>query len=302
MFETASGVFLPAINPLFETKELKCSESEYHAIKDAAHYSSLKHMIKSPHAYYWEITHPRPPTQSMHAGTLAHKAILEGKHFLEDYIVEPIFRGLTKDGKETTSANATSVKEARAEWVAGLLPNQKVVTQDEYDNIGFMMESLVKHKFVQEIFKEGRPEVRGQFLDPVTQIGCTFAHDFLTFDSNTWVDLKTCQSSDAYDFRRSVEKLRYDLQMAMYCYGSEKVFGKKPKEKVWIAIESAPPYEVKVHYVGPYFEEIGLYEFRQCMGKLKQSILENKWPQGQNIIESLDPSVFFERRYDQLFS
>lgn len=291
-------LILPEINPNFETKELTGGEAEYRALKTAVHYSDLVHMIKSPHAFMWRQRFPMKSTSQMKLGVLAHKAILEGRDFLEDYIVEPIFMGFTKDGKETTSANALSVKQAKAEWYEQLRPGQQVVTQGDYDTLGFMMESLLSHSFVQDIFKNGRPEVRGQWLDPATQIGCTFANDFLTFDCHTWVDLKTCQASEAYKFRNSVEKLRYDLQMHMYTTGSEKVFGKAPKEKVWIAIENVEPYECRVHYVDSYYEETGRYEFRESMTKLKHCLKENKWPQGQAAIEMLDPSFVFKSHYD----
>lgn len=293
-----SEIIFPEINPNFETKELLGTEEEYRAIKKAAHYSSLVHMIKSPHAYKQNLIRPREATPAMRFGVLAHKAVLEGKDFLSDYIVEPIFRGYTQDGKETTSANAKSVQAAKAEWYAQLRPDQKVVTQEEYDRIGFIMESLLAHKFVQEILKEGRPEVRGQFKDPVTQIGVTFANDFLTFDCNTWVDLKTCADSSDHSFRRSVEERRYDLQCEMYNKGNEMVFGKRPREKVWIAVENQSPYEVRIHFVDPYYEESGAYEFRRCMRLLKECIQSNKWPQSQTVIESLAPSLWFRGHYD----
>lgn len=291
-------LILPEINPNFENKELTGGEDEYRSLKKAVHQSDLVHMITSPHAFMWRQRFPKKPTNQMKLGVLAHKAILEGKDFLTDYIVEPIHRGFTLDGKETTSANAKSVQQAKAEWYAQLIPGQLVVTQSEYDTLGWMMESLVNHKFVQEVFKDGRTEVRGQWLDPVTQIGCVYANDFLTYDCHTWADLKTCQDPRDFKFRNSVESLRYDLQVHMYKTGTEKVYNRKIKEKVWIAVQNVEPYEVRVHYVDPYYEESGAYEFRQCMEKLKWCLKENKWPQGQAEIEMLSPTFNFRSYYD----
>ena len=293
-----SELVLPEINPDFETKEFTGTEEGYRATKNAVHYSDLVHMIKSPHAYIMNKKRPREATPAMRFGVLAHKAILEGKDFLEEYIVEPIFKGLTQDGKETTSANAKSVQAAKAEWYAQLKPGQKVVTQDDYDKLGFMMESLLSHKFVQEIFKEGRPEVRGQFKDPSTQFGVTFANDFLTFDCNSWIDLKTCSDSSEFSFKRSVEDRRYDLQCFMYNKGNELVFGKMPREKVWIALENIWPFECRVHFVDPFYEESGAYEYKRCMRLLKECVQSNKWPQGQTIVESLEPTPWFRGYYD----
>ena len=288
----------PIFNPELKNEELLISEFEYHQRKDLVHQSSLKNMIKSPNAYFRGLKFPKKETPSLKFGSLAHKAILEGRDFLENYIVEPIFRGFTKDGVETTSANALSVKQAKAEWYATLRQNQKVVTQSEFDELGFMMESLVNHKFVQEIFKEGRPEVRGQFLDEKTGIGVAFANDFISFDLDTWVDLKTCQDSSHDDFRKSVERFRYDLQLAVYLKGTEKVFNKRPKTPVWIAIESSEPYETRVHFCDQFYIESGEYEYRKSMDNLADCLKSNEWPQGQSLIESLDPSPWFRSHYE----
>lgn len=288
---------LPVINPNFETKELNITEAEYHGIKDAVHSSTLKHMIKSPHAYYRSLFFPRPATPAVNFGSLAHKAILEGKHFLEDYIVEPVFSGYTKDGVYTTSANATSVKAAKQQWYASLRPEQKVVTQSDYDELGFMMDSLVNHKFVREVFKDGKTEVRGQYKHK-TDIGVAFANDFLSFDAETWVDLKTTTDSSHDAFRKSIEKFRYDLQFAIYDEGNEKVFGKRAKFPVWIAIENQEPFECRVHFVDDFYKQTGQYEFNRCMSELKRCLTENEWPQAQAQIESVEPTSWFRYYYD----
>lgn len=287
---------LPKINPSFETKELKVSEAEYHAIRDAVHYSDLKHMIKSPHAFYRNLKFRKEPTPTMRLGTLAHKAILEGRDFLQDYVVEPIFKGLTKEGKETTSANATAVKEAKAEWYAQI-GDKKVITQEEYDRLGFMMESILAHRFVNEVFKDGITEVRGQWLDE-TGIGCTYGIDFLTNDMSLQLDLKTTRDSSHHAFSKLVERQFYYLQDSMYATGLEKVYGKKPKTRLWIACENVEPYECRVHYIDELYQEAGDFEFRLQMNNLKSCLQLDSWPQGQNLIESLEPSFYFKSFYE----
>lgn len=288
---------LPEINPNFETKPLLISEAEYHKTTYAAHFSSLKKMIKSPHAYYRGLMFREPPSDALRFGSLAHKAILEGRSFLEEYVVAPKFSGYTKDGVYTESRNATSVKQARAEWESRLLPTQKVVSQQDYDQLGFMMDSLVSHKFVQEVFKDGQSEVRGQFKHK-TDIGVAFANDFLSFDFETWIDIKTTTDCSHDAFRKSVEKYRYDLQFAIYDEGNEHVFGKRAKFPVWIAIENVEPYECRVHFVDDFYSQTGRYEFNRCMNNLKTCLKENKWPQAQAAIEGVEPSSYFRYYYD----
>lgn len=293
---------LPKFNNTFETKSLSITEEQYHSMRDVVHYSSLKHMMKSPHTYLWYVKNPKKPTKAMQFGTLAHKAILEGRDFLENYIVEPIFEGLTKNGELTTSPNATSVKEKKYEWYKSLKPNVQVVSQEDYDRLGFMMESLLSHQFVRDVLKNGRPEVRGQWLDEATGLGCVFAQDFLTFDSSMQIDIKTCRDSSDYAFAKDVERQKYFLQNSMYAIGSEKVFCRKPKDHLWIAIENCEPWETKVHYVSSIYQEAGEYEFRNNMTKLKYCLNSNKWPQAQTIIEGIEPSYNFTEHYKSVLN
>lgn len=292
------NIVYPEINPSFETKPLNISESEYHAFRSAVHYSSLKNILKSPHAYSWFVRHPKAPTPAMKFGTLAHKAILEGRDFLENYIVEPVFKGLTLDGKTTTSANSLAVKQAKAEWYDQLDTKQLVVSQEEYDRLGFMMDSLVAHPFVQDVFKDGRPEVRGQWLDEETSIGCVFAQDFLSFNFDTQLDVKTCRDSSDWAFAKTVETQKYYLQDAMYAIGAEKVFGKMPRYRAWIAIENCEPWECRVHFVDALYQEVGAFEFAKGMKTLKRCIESGKWPQAQTAVLGLSPSGYFIKQWE----
>lgn len=291
------SIILPKFNPAFETKELNITEEQYHGMKEAVHYSSLKHMMKSPHTYMWYMKNPIQPTRAMKFGTLAHKAILEGRDFLENYVIEPIFEGYTKSGELTTSPNATSVKQKKYEWYQSLKPNIRVVTKEEYDSLGFMMESLLSHQFIRDVLKDGRPEVRGQWLDEPTGIGCVFAQDFLTYDLSLQADVKTCRDSSDISFARDVERQKYYLQDSMYSIGSEKVFCKKPKTRLWIAIENCEPWETRIHYVSEIYQDAGEYEFRKNMTKLKNCITSNSWPQAQTVVEAIDPSYLFKEHY-----
>lgn len=293
------NIVLPEINPDFEDKKLIISEAEYHANRKVVHSSALKHMIKSPHAFYWNAKYPKDPTKQMKLGTLAHKAILEGRDFLENYIVEPVFKGFTAKGEETTSLNCKEVKEKKAFWYSELRPDQQVVTQIEYDKIAFMMESMVKHKFVQEYLKDGQAEVRGQFKHK-TDIGVYFAVDFLSFDCENQIEVKTCSDSSAFKFCYQIEDMAYYMQEAIYHEGIFKVFAKKPKNRIWIAVENVPPYETKVHFVDALYQSAGEYEFNESMLKLKYCLENNYWMQGQMANVAIEPSYRFRTHYERL--
>lgn len=292
-------IFPQFVGPEFENKSFEASHEEYHAIKDAVHSSSLSNMLKSPHAYRYFLKHPKEQTKSMKFGTLAHGVILEGQKFLDKYKITPIFRGVTKDGKETTSMAATSVKEQHKEWLASLPPDTIIITQEEHDKLMFMLDSMLSHKFIQEVFKDGVCEYKKQWRDPLTGLKCVSSDDFVSFKHGLWADIKTTPSSDWSDFRRSVEGYNYPLQAAFYDQGIRAVHGKELPDKVWVSIESVPPYEAKIHYVSPYYMEVGNLMVKRAILDLKRCIKNNHWPQGQVIVEAGEPSFNFKSIYDQ---
>lgn len=295
--QSENQVILPQIvEGFFQNQFLEMSQEEYHLTRDAVHYSTLKEMIKSPHAYYHALKYPRKQTKIMKFGTLAHLAILEGSKFLSNYVVEPEFQGLTKEGIMSTRSKAAM--EAKKEWHDNLKPGTEIVTQKEFDDLRFMMDSMLSHKFVQEILKDGIPEAKGIWIDPATKLKNVFSADFLSNDCNLLVDVKTTQDCDWYAFRRSVESLHYYLQVAKYSRGIEAITGKEPQEKVWLTIESVAPYEVRVHFVDPFYQDAGAKELRRCLSQVKTCIQTGLWPQGQTIIESGEPTMSFRQHHE----
>ena len=158
-----SGLVLPKfVDESFENKVINISHEEYHLMRDHVHSSSLMNMVKSPHAFMHYAKHPKKPTKQMRFGTIAHGVILEGQKFLDKFQVQPIFKGLTKDGKETTPMAASSVKEQYQEWLASLPEGAEIMTQEDHDKLMFMLDSMLNHKFVMEVIKDGFPEHKNQ--------------------------------------------------------------------------------------------------------------------------------------------
>lgn len=291
-------MFPKFVDSSFENKVLDISAEEYHLRTDCVHSSSLKNILKSPHAYKFLLENKQAETPSLKIGTIAHGAILEGQSFLNKYVVQPVFVGLTKEGKETTSMNALSVKQQYQEWLAALPEGSLIMTQAENDKLMFMIDSLVNHKFVFELLKNGTPEYKKQWRDPVTGLACISSDDFVSFDNDVWIDIKTTTNCEWEDFRRSVEKYGYDFQAAFYARGHKEVHRKDFRDKLWISIENQPPYNCRVHYVSPYYLEAGEIKVRDAMRELSHAIKYNEWNQRQNIIEVGEPSFYYKQKYD----
>lgn len=273
----------------------------YHADKSAVNFSSLKHMDKSEFAFsqsYWG--EQKEPTKAMKFGTLAHMAILEGSKFKERYVVMPEFTGLTAKGEITTSKNATDVKLKIAKWISEQSKDAVIVTEEERVKLFNMIDSVLSNEMAVELLKNGKPETIGYWQDPVTKINLRMMADFLTFNVDILVDVKTCQDVRWEFFRNSVENYRYDLQMAMYAEGVKHITGITPKHRAWLVIESEAPHEVRIHHAGDIYGEIGAFEFRRAVDKLKLAIDKNHFPQGGKDIMISEPSSWFKKKYVDL--
>jgi len=281
---------------------------DYHADKSAINSSSLKHATKSEYSFahnFWG--NPKEPTEFMKFGTLYHMAQLEPMKFKEKYIVEPIFEGLTADGKMST--RSASAKKKRAEWLAEIPKDAVVVTEDERDRILSMIDSVASHPTASQLLKDGKPEMIGYWKKSVKyndedmteeplEIALRMMGDFLRFDLGILADLKTCQDSSWESFRRThVEGLGAFLQMAQYKDGVQSITGAPVENCAWIAVESKFPFETAVHEVDYEYDVIGKFQYEQNLKKIKRAIESNCFPQAQLYSVKGEVSPWFRKKY-----
>lgn len=274
------------------------SDEHYHGIKNAVNFSSLKHIEKSEFAFaksFWGP--PKEPTASMKFGTLVHKAILEGADFKKNFVVMPEFVGFTKDGKVTKSSNATDIIRQRTEWLDAQPKNAIIITIEERNKIFAMLDSVLSNDKALKLLSDGKPELSGFWTDEKTGINLRIKPDFLAFNLGVLVDLKTSQDARWEYFRKSVENYSYFLQMAMYSEGVKHITGKEPEHKAWLVVESDGAHECRIHEVSSYYDDIGRWEYRNCLDKLKKAIDENSFPQGGLEVLVGEPTAWFLKKY-----
>jgi hypothetical protein len=276
-------------------------EADYHADRTALSSTALRKAFKSSRAFhrYFVDGVGEVESPSMAFGTMAHTAILEGEKFFERYVIEPILEGFTKDGRPTTNPNATEVKNKRAQWLAELPAGVKIVTQEELDRLKWMIDAIVDHPIAFALLKDGLTEASGWYRDPRTGIRCRIRLDFLSFNLNTLVDVKTTQDCTEEAFMRSAFKnhLLYPVQMAMYDEAIFHITGKRPDHCAWIAIEPKAPFELAVHEVGPMTMQIGRYEYNRLMDRVKLGIDSGEWPGYQVIAGVAEPPNYIVQHY-----
>lgn len=262
------------------------SEEEYHADKTAMNSTLLRKMKKSPLTFKAHFDGLRDEeTESQKFGTMAHMVLLQGQKFWDKYRVMPEFIGLTKDGRE--SKQSGEAREKKAAWLADLPPGCLVVTPEELDHLKGMVESLLRNKHALEVVQLSKPEVTGYYRDPVTGIKCRARIDLLAMNLSCLGDLKTTKNCTPRAFMRSVydEDYLYQIQLGMYDAAIKEITGSAPELWTWIAIEKKPPYEVYVHEADPPTLEIGRWEYRRLMNRLKLCIDTDNWPGVQSVIE-----------------
>lgn len=259
----------------------------YHSDKTSVSSTNLRKMLQSPKAFYHAqfIEQKKAENEAFRFGKLAHKAILEGTKFLENYVVEPEFVGFTKDGKPST--RSAEAKAKREEWLAKQPKDAIICTQDDYDTLSGITASITEHPQAMDCLADGMPEIAGFYTDEKTNIRLRIKPDFISNDYTRIVDLKTTQSCDARRFGSSAFEYGYAFQMRMYCEGVKAITGIMPELVLIIAVEKTPPFECAVYFFTPDIFEAASVQYRMALDTLKDSIDSNKWPMRQKEIEAL---------------
>lgn len=272
---------------------------DYHADKTAVNSSSLKKILKSPLAFHDAFYgKPKEPSDTMKFGTLAHLAILQPDKFKKSYVVMPEFVSKKADGTVTDSKNTIYYKQQVEEWKSSLLPEAVVVTQEEQEKLFRTVDAILKHKTARNLLKDGSPEVCGYWRDEETGIKCRMQADFISFNANALIDLKTTSDCSWDSFRRSVENYNYPFQLAMYSNGIKNITNIKPDFHIWIAVENVAPYEVMVYEMSPQYSEIGEWEYRQALKKLNECLNKKAFLPAQTEIEIGEPSYWYFKKYE----
>lgn len=187
-------------------------------------YSALKAFAKSPNHYLQYINRELVETPAMVLGSALHCLVLEPDEYSKRYITAPKFDRRTKAGKEQAEA-----------WELAA-DGRTHITADQEQAAMAMKSAIMSHRVASELLEQTRREVpfKGdiegvQFKGVVDALGDRYA-----------VDIKTTADASPDAFRRQASQLDYHLQAAIYTQLTGKVFK-------WIAVESAPPYNVAVY-------------------------------------------------------
>jgi hypothetical protein len=261
------------------------SDEIYHADRTCIGSSQLRSLIDSPKRFYHEFFkgETQEPTEAMKLGTLIHQAILEGPKFRENYVVAPEF------GDQRTKA----AKEAKASWFLDVPKDKMVVSKEDFDILMGVTQSILEHPQARDLLKNGKPEIAGYFVDEETGIKQKIKPDFLTFNSLSFVDLKSTKSAEHRLFMNSIFSYRYDIQIQMYREGIKAITGIWPEIISIIAVEKTPPYESAVYFFNDFSLEQAAIDYHNGLRKLKKCIDTGIFPQRQTMIQPVVTPQWF---------
>jgi hypothetical protein len=245
------------------------SHEEYHADDSAISNSYLGRLAKCPA----NAKVKQEETAALVFGRSAHSYILEGEDaFFSQFAVYPKYMDRrTKEGKQ--------------EYLGFLEANRgkTVISEDDYDTITAMTDSIIRHPFAVKLLSEGRSEQSVYWVDKETGIYCKCRPDRIPDgDHGVIVDVKTTTDARPKQFRSSVISYGYDRQAGFYTEGYNAVCSGKVDAFIFIAVEKTEPYMVACYTLSDTFLEYGKIKFHQLLDLEKRCRETDEWPSYQD--------------------
>jgi hypothetical protein len=257
---------------------MELTNEQYHADTTRISKSGLDLINKSPAHYYAKYLDPQrviePPTKSMILGTITHIAVLEPQYLEKNYFVLDDSKIISEIGG-ASPRSTTKYKEWKNEQIELNKSKQHVMIED-FDKVRRMRDAVHNHKTASQFLKGGIAEQTIYWTDSETGVKCKCRPDF---DSHTGylVDLKSTADASARGFGNSSFKYNYHVQAPFYLDGYNTAMPNKKQGFVFIAVESAPPYNVGVYFTTSDVYSLGKEQYLKGLKKYKQCLQTGIW-------------------------
>lgn len=235
--------------------------------KKALNSHAIPHILRSPAHYKNYIESENKDNESFAIGRLIHTCILEPEK-LSNVCIEP-------EGDKRSSKH----REVLKEWKDSLSPNAIVCSQDVYDRVMMITESVHAHPTISTLLNGGFNERSGYLTCPEYGIDVKIRPD--KKKDNLLIDIKTSTNASYNSFQRDVINYSYDVQAAFYLhYGnilSELSGEGKIDAFIWIVIEKEPPYACAIYIADDSFLRIGMSKCIKAIKLYENCVKINKW-------------------------
>lgn len=211
------------------------STKEYRKI-DAFHYSAVKHILRSPAHYMYEIMNPSGPTKIQVMGNLIDCLVLTPGNFAKEYKVLPTTYVDSKNKEKPFTMQSKTCKATHKAIVdAGLIP----VTQDEINIANNIKDSTTKQ--FGELIDSCKKQV--VLIGEIEEVKVKCRLDMFNEEERFIVDLKSTKNAHIDSFNRILTSFGYHVQAALYSDVLFSLIGElAPFHYRYLVAETEPPY------------------------------------------------------------
>lgn len=234
---------------------------------------------KSPRHLQVARKSPDNSTGALAFGKLFHLALECPERFRATYVVEPEFTGKTKDGRDSTRSAAA--REAKESWYSENAGKPIVARELERDLLG-MIESVLSHKRLGAMLKDGISESTLVVTDPETGIDLKCRPDFITPRGHI-LDLKTTRNASRGFFTAQIFSDRgqspfYALQAAHYTHCMKVAKIGHPDLFVIAAIEKEEPWGIMLYPLDTGGIDVGEAHRAHLTREYAKALSSGVWP------------------------
>lgn len=232
-----------------------------YALLPGEHFTTLKHLDKSPLHYHRARTHDRADTPSLRMGRAVHSLVLT-----PDAADVAVWVGGRRAGKEWEAF--------QLQW-AGCT----IVKPEEIATARRMREAVMAHPKARALLESGDPEVSITWTS-TNGLACKARVDFVPAGDRGIVELKTTRHIDKRAFQREFASRLYHAQASFYQDGyGLAVFGElAPVRVTMIAVENVEPHDVMVWSIPDDVLEVGRRKVDEWLSTVAACEASGKWP------------------------
>lgn len=261
--------------------------------------TGLDAIARSPAYFFGQYRHPQRPPFRRKAGqlegSLAHCAALEPEHFDRRYVVIP------DDAPNRPSSRQREAKKPSVEtlnaiawWDDFLVQHngKEVITAAQREAALRQGDNIRALPEVRDAMLNGAAELSAYWRDEKTGLLCRCRPDW-TYRCGTrqcvLLDVKTFNDCRAAEFRRQVQRKRYDCQDAYYSDGFQIASGMEVLAFVFIVVETEWPYLADVLMLDDASKAEGRALYRRDLDTYAECLRTDTWPmpaQGIQVINT----------------
>lgn len=274
------------------------SNAEYHSGAGISK-SGLTLVGKSPLHYWSAYIDPdrekREETPAMKLGTAIHSAVLEPDLFASDYVVVPSDAPRKPTSVQLNAKKPSDDTIAAIEWWQGFNSqnaDRTIISGDDYQTCTAIQRQVRRHPAAIALLGTGEAETSVYWQDEETGVLCKCRPDWMNYQANVIVDVKSAEDASPAAFQRSISNYEYHVQAAWYLDGVKAATGHAPKAFIFAVFEKSRPHASAFYYADQDMLEIGRKIYRERLAIYAQCLASNRWPGYPDLLQAISLPVW----------